>query len=58
MEASTVWEGVVASVPLVALRVLAWLLVGLAITLAGGLVGVIAGHARRPDHGLARGALR
>jgi hypothetical protein len=42
MESALLWQ---VTLPLAVLRVLAWLLVGFAVTLACGLAGVIAGLA-------------
>ena len=45
MESAMLLQRALEELPLAALRVLAWLLVGFAITLACGLAGVIAGLA-------------
>lgn len=59
MEAAMLWQSVLHTLPLAALRVLAWLLIGFAIALAGGLAGVIAALAaeRWASRASARGHL-
>ena len=52
VETAMLWQSALETLPLTALRVLAWLLIGFAIVLAGGLAGMIATLASewRHDH--------